>query len=109
MRNIGNIFKTYRKKEGITQEDVCKYVGISIGHYSNIERNSKIPSVDVFFKICKILKINLNVFEDCDDVLYEEMDLSKAYNLSEEDTEFIKDMTQAMAKGLAKRSKNKNK
>ena len=46
-----NNIKTLRKKQGLTQEELCQTIGISRQHLSQIERNLAIPSIIIALKI----------------------------------------------------------
>ena len=51
----------YRKKKGLTQEDLADMVGISRTHISNIEapKVEKSLSLEVLFKIAKALDVEV--------------------------------------------------
>ncbi len=62
MRDIGKLISTYRKKSGLTQQQLAEELkknGIDIGFrsISTWEQNVCEPSVTVFLNICKILNV----------------------------------------------------
>ena len=52
------MFKEYRKKQGYTQEELAEVLDISTRHMQRIENEEKIPTMELFKKIVKILRIN---------------------------------------------------
>ena len=59
---LGNKFKEYRKKAGLTQETLSEKIEISEKHYGQLERGSFSPSLETFFKLIEILNIPLSEF-----------------------------------------------
>ena len=62
MRDIGKLLSTYRKKSGLTQQQLAEELkenGVEIGYrsISTWEQNVCEPSVTVFLYMCKILNI----------------------------------------------------
>ena len=56
---IGRNVARYRKKKGLTQEGLAIRANVSRTHISHIEADNvhKVPSLDILFRICKILEI----------------------------------------------------
>jgi len=52
-----NRLKEIRLKEGYTQKSLAEAVGLTQPAISRIESGEDTPSLHVFFKICKILKL----------------------------------------------------
>lgn len=106
--NVGRLFKAARMELGYTQEDVSRLANISLGYYSNIEREIKTPSIDVFINISLALKIKPDIFKD---YKYKETDIDSLIvknelldGLTEADNQFLSEMMIAMAKALKKRN-----
>lgn len=55
--DIGNKIKKAREKTGATQVEVAVDAGINSSYYSKIERGEVNPSLEVFFKIVKALRV----------------------------------------------------
>jgi len=54
-----NRLKEKRKENRITQQKLSNAIDISLSHYTNIERNDNIPSVEIALKIASQLKCNV--------------------------------------------------
>lgn len=61
---LGNIIKTERKKQEISQEKLAEEIGISRTYLSDIENNRYNPSFGVVLSIAKYLNISLEKFEE---------------------------------------------
>lgn len=59
-KNYGGNVKKYRKKAGLTQQDLADSVGLSRPMIIAIERGDHIGSLDSFLMLSKILNIDLN-------------------------------------------------
>ena len=57
---INKSIKDLRKKLGLTQEQFCEKIGISLQGLSNLERNRYQPTAETIDKICKVFKITPN-------------------------------------------------
>ena len=55
----------WRIEKRLRQKDVCEALGISVAHYSNLERGLSDPSYDLLLKFKDIYRINdiLELFE----------------------------------------------
>lgn len=62
---IGNKIRTYRKKRKLTQEQLAELVGLCEKHIGQIERGAYSPTLSNFFKITKVLQIDLSEFGLC--------------------------------------------
>ncbi len=60
--NLKLNIKEYRKKRLLTQEEIAKKLNITWRYYQKIESGSKIPSVDLLYKIKKILNVKIDDF-----------------------------------------------
>jgi len=60
LANFRDLIKAKRRKNGLTQDDVAKRVGITRQHYSRLERGEYTPGLQTFLCIAKVLNINLN-------------------------------------------------
>lgn len=65
-RLIGNKLHFYRKRAGMTQNEVADAAGLSDRTYADIERGSVNMRVETILRICKVLHITP------DDILTEE-------------------------------------
>lgn len=54
-----NRLKEKRKENKITQQKLATLIDISLSHYTNIERNDNIPSVEIALKIAHELNCNV--------------------------------------------------
>lgn len=57
-KSLAQLFKSARKKRGLTQVEVAEKVGISSNTYSRIERGVQKPELDNAVKIGKALSID---------------------------------------------------
>lgn len=57
---LGKRVQRYRKKTGMSQEEVAHKVGISRAYMGYIEQGRNIPSLEVLEKVAKVLKVKLN-------------------------------------------------
>ncbi len=57
---LGKRVQRYRKKTGMSQEEVAHKVGISRAYMGYIEQGRNIPSLEVLQKVAKVLKVKLN-------------------------------------------------
>lgn len=55
-KELGKRIAQRRKEIGLTQTEVNEKAGLSDKYLSNIERATSIPSMDVFMKLCAVLK-----------------------------------------------------
>lgn len=57
-KSLPQLFKSARKKRGLTQVEVAEKVGISSNTYSRIERGVQKPELDNAVKIGKALNVD---------------------------------------------------
>ena len=62
MEDYRAILKRNREKQGLSQNNLAKRLGVTQTFISEIERGRKNPSLEQFFRICKELQIK--VFPD---------------------------------------------
>ena len=90
---LGQIFKEYRLKNNLTQENIAEKLGISVKYISRIENGNGGVKVETLVKYMNILGISPNIiFNDLiiNDKLKPELELaSKANNLSTEKINFL--------------------
>ena len=55
---LGKKLKKIREEKNMSQEDVAKAAGVSVGYYARVERGKHDPTTTKFTKICKALKVN---------------------------------------------------
>jgi len=58
---IGNELRKARIDAGMTQEAVSKAAGIHRVYLSELERDEKVPTVDVFVRVCRAVKVKPSV------------------------------------------------
>jgi transcriptional regulator with XRE-family HTH domain len=59
---IGNVLKQARINVSLSQIQLAEAIGLSEKHISNIERGQNFPSLDTFFRLCKVLNLTLTDF-----------------------------------------------
>ncbi len=59
---IGKIIRQYRQKHKLTLAQLAENVDMSEKHLGQIERGAFSPTISTFFKLVKVLKINLADF-----------------------------------------------
>ena len=102
---LGIQFRNARKKLGLSQKEVSLEVDISPSYYSEIESDQKIPTIEIFLKICKVLMIKPNLFEDYD---YHKINLVVNYiieelsELTQDESLVIIDTMRTMIAGIKK-------
>ena len=52
---LGKNISKCRKSNGLTQERLAEFTGLSNNHISNIENNYSIPSIETLMKLCEAL------------------------------------------------------
>lgn len=70
VKYMGSILKNSRLKLNLTQEELAESVGISARYVMAIENEGKYPSLDVWIKLVRALKLSA----DC--IVYPELNLS---------------------------------
>lgn len=63
---LGNTIRTARIKKGLSQEQLAELVGITPTHLKHIESEHRKPSIEVLFRLSKILNLSLDslIFSD---------------------------------------------
>lgn len=54
---LGELIRMYRGKEGFTQKELAKLLGVSVGTIVNYENDKTVPDIETLGRIYKILKI----------------------------------------------------
>ncbi len=57
---VGKKVQRYRKKTGMSQEEVAHKVGISRAYMGYIEQGRNVPSLEILEKIAKVIKVKLS-------------------------------------------------
>lgn len=96
MKSIPEILSTYRKKNGLLQQDLAKLLnenGIQINYknISNWECGKSEPSIEIFLNICRILKV-----EDIYSEFFGFNDLDKYGRLNEKGKEKLDDYAELL-------------
>lgn len=55
---VGMVIQRYREKKGLSQEVLSSFADIGRTHLSAIERGTRKPTLETFFKISEALGIN---------------------------------------------------
>lgn len=58
--NIGNLLKTLRLENNLTQEEVAKRIGTSRSNIANYENENNMPSIEVLKKLSKLFNCSLD-------------------------------------------------
>lgn len=58
---LGQIIKTSRKNERMTQEELAKRIGTDKSYISRVEHGTTIPSVTTFYRMASALGLTINV------------------------------------------------
>ena len=58
-KKLGDRIKEFRNKEGLSQEDISKKLGINRSTYSNYENNIREPKIEILNKIADALNISI--------------------------------------------------
>lgn len=66
MKDYKQVFRNKRKKLGLSQYKLAKEIGIAQSFMNEIESGRKMPSLEVFFRICQALDITLFPDEEDD-------------------------------------------
>lgn len=108
---IAQKIKTYRKKMGLTQEQLAEQIDLSVQHVSRIENGCYIPSLTTFFKIISILQIDLKEFgfniEKNKNPIINNI-IEDITNASDEELIFYEDMIKCIKDSFSKIKKRNN-
>ena len=64
MESIGKRLKDYRKKAGLTQQQVADKANISRSHYASLESDKYNPSLETLTNIANVLNIDTTLLLD---------------------------------------------
>lgn len=64
MESIGKRLKNYRKKAGLTQQQVADKANISRSHYASLESDKYNPSLETLTNIANVLNIDTTLLLD---------------------------------------------
>lgn len=67
--NLGKRIKFYRERSCLTQAQLAEKIGKSTHHLTQIERGLSLPSLPMFYNICKALDVPADAFFVDDDKL----------------------------------------
>ena len=102
---IGQQIKVYRKKKGLTQEELAEKVDLSVQHISRIESGCYIPSLKSFFMMVDVLGIDLRNFGyDIKTTSNPQKDklIQKIVQATDAELIFYENTTEAISTSLAK-------
>lgn len=54
---VGQFIRQSREDQGMTQEEVALRAGIDRSYLSEIERDRKNPTVDMFMRLCRAMEV----------------------------------------------------
>jgi transcriptional regulator with XRE-family HTH domain len=63
-QHILDIIKDKRKSVNLTQQEIAEKLDISRSQYVNIENGNSEMSLDKFLKLCEMLDLEMNSFEE---------------------------------------------
>ena len=63
-QHILDIIKDKRKSVNLTQQEIAEKLDISRSQYVNIENGNSEMSLDKFLKLCEMLNLEMNNFEE---------------------------------------------
>lgn len=69
MESLGRKIASYRRKQGMKQEELAEKVSLSTSYISAIERGKKCPTLEKFIEIANVLKVS------SDELLCDELDI----------------------------------
>lgn len=58
--NIGEQIRTYRKENGLTQEQIAQYLGVTAPAVNKWERGNTLPDITLLPALARLLKIDMN-------------------------------------------------
>ena len=61
---IGNRIRELRESANLTQDSIVEAVGVSLHHYSDLERGLYTPATNTLIKLCEYFKVS------CDYILF---------------------------------------
>lgn len=57
MSAVSEQLKIFRKRAGLSQQEVADFIEPSRSHYANMERGEKLVPVDCLTQLCKVLRL----------------------------------------------------
>lgn len=107
---IGQKIKLHRKKLKLTQAQLAEKADLSEKHLGQIERGAFMPTLNTFFKLAKILEINLtefglNIKEDKNKI--REKLIKTIYTFTDKELDFYTDLINATQKSIFKLKNDK--
>lgn len=73
----GHKLRLIRKQRGLTMRELAEKADVSVGQISQIERGQVVPTLVLFWKLCKVLEIPLDFFFEEDSVEQEKVVVRK--------------------------------
>ena len=61
---IGTRIRKFRERQGLSQKEFAKLIGVSNARVSNWEQGLNRPDVDIFASICNVLRVDPNELLD---------------------------------------------
>ncbi len=61
---IGTRIRKFRERQGLSQKDFAKLIGVSNARVSNWEQGLNRPDVDILASICNVLRVDPNELLD---------------------------------------------
>ena len=105
---IGFQIRKYRKKRGISQEQLAEKVGVGTTHISHIETGNTIPSTSLLLDIINVLELSADellcdYIQNCKYIFYNRIADCLA-DCTEEEIRIIADMAEGLKASLRARS-----
>jgi len=58
MKRLGEKLHTLRKKQGLSQVQLGKMLGVDYTHVGKMERGERMPSLEILVKIAQLFKVS---------------------------------------------------
>lgn len=105
-KRFGAKLKGKRKEKGLTYQELADICHVNHGYIRQLESGSKIPSMQLLFTLCNVLKTSPNyLFEYVDDSEDKEL-LERIYKLSPEQKQLTIRMLDAYLMFSQEKSQN---
>ena len=62
-KKVGQRFKLYREKAGLTQEELAEKVGLNSNYISRIERGDSFPRLEAFVGLLNALEVSADAID----------------------------------------------
>ncbi len=87
--NLGERFKKYRKKAGLTQKEAAQVIGINSYQLGNYETNRSEPSITILKKMSNVYGVSIDTLVGNNTLPEEIVDIKEKDNLEQIIKEFV--------------------